>query len=170
VTRRRLLQRLLVLLGLGRVTPVLTAHAAGPPLSPAQLDDLVAFGEVLVEGRRLAPEKRGYLRAHIEDHLARAREYPAIYRTTVSVLERLAGRPFAQLDLPQRLELVARHQLGPLAGADDEASEEIRTIRRQAAQDLIRGYYNSPAGWAIVGYQSYPGRCGDLTRYTRPEP
>jgi hypothetical protein len=36
-------------------------------------------------------------------------------------------------------------------------------------RDLVGGYYNSPAGWAVVGYAHFPGRCGDLGRYVRPE-
>jgi len=42
-------------------------------------------------------------------------------------------------------------------------------VREKAVPDLINGYWRSPAGWAAVGYGVFPGRCGDLTRYTRPE-
>ena len=37
----------------------------------------------------------------------------------------------------------------------------MRIVRTRAVPDLIGGYYGSPAGWAVVGYQSFPGRCGD---------
>ncbi len=47
--------------------------------------------------------------------------------------------------------------------------DEMRSLRTRAVPDLIGGYYASPAGWAAVGYDTFPGRCGELTRYTRPE-
>jgi len=45
----------------------------------------------------------------------------------------------------------------------------MRAIRTRAVPDLIGGYYGSPAGWAVVGYTTFPGRCEDLTRYVRAE-
>jgi hypothetical protein len=42
-------------------------------------------------------------------------------------------------------------------------------VRTRVIPDLIEGYWGSPAGWAAVGYEAFPGRCGDLTRYTRSE-
>jgi hypothetical protein len=181
ITRRRLLQRVLVLLGLGPagVTTPLRAHTAevastAGPLSAAQIDDLVTFGEVLVDGRALSAAERGFLREHIEDRMQRTPAYVDVYRTTVTTLERLAGRPFARLEPAERIALVARHRLGSSQLSEDEVSgrypEDVRTIRKQAVEDLVGGYYNSAAGWAVVGYQTFPGRCGDLTRYTRPEP
>jgi hypothetical protein len=151
------------------------AAASSGSLSAAELDDLLAFGEVLVEGSTLSPAARGFLREHIEDRVQRAGEYLALYRRAVGTLERLGGRPFARLDLPERIELVARHRLGDTRLAEDDTAgpfpRETREIRKRVAEDLIGGYYGSPAGWALVGYQtSFPGRCGDLTRYTRAEP
>jgi hypothetical protein len=111
---------------------------------------------------------------HIEDRLKHTPGHLSLYRTTVSTLERLAGRPFARLDLPERIELVTRHRLGASQTSVEEApgpfSSEMQVIRKQIVEDLIGGYYGSAAGWAIVGYQMFPGRCGDLTRYTRAEP
>ncbi len=137
------------------------------------MEDLVAFAEVLVEGRTLAPAERGYLVEHIEDRTRRSPEYLSLYRTTARTLERLAGRRVASLEIRERIELVARHRLGDprvLPGEDlGPLAEEVRALRRRAATDLIEGYYRSPGGWAVVGYATFPGRCGDLTRYTRPE-
>jgi hypothetical protein len=42
-------------------------------------------------------------------------------------------------------------------------------IERILVPDLIRGYYESAAGWALVGYSTFPGQCGDLASYTRAE-
>jgi len=172
---------LLVLLGIGPgslTSPVMgyAAEAASKAgeLSGAELDDLIAFGEVLVEGRMLSPTERGFLLEHIEDRLKHTPGHLSLYRTTVRTLERLAGRPFARLDLPERVELITRHRLGASQTSVEEApgpfSSEMQAIRKQIVEDLIGGYYGSAAGWAIAGYQMFPGRCGDLTRYTRAEP
>ncbi len=88
-------------------------------------------------------------------------------------LERLAGRRLASLEIQQRTELIARHRLAvSLVRPDEDLGpfpEEVRTLRTRIVPDLIGGYYNSPAGWAAVGYDTFPGRCGDLTRYGRSE-
>ena len=49
-------------------------------------------------------------------------------------------------------------------------ADDANTIRTQAAPDLIGAYYASASGWEVVGYSTFPGRCGDLSRYTAPEP
>jgi hypothetical protein len=181
ITRRRLLQRLLVLLGIGPagLTMPLPAHTAevastAGPLSPAHIEDLVAFTEVLVGDRTLSAAEREFLREHIDDRLQRTPGYVDVYRTTVTTLERLAGQPFVRLAPAERVALVARLGLGAPPSSEADAptpySDELRIIRKRAVEDLIGGYYNSPAGWAAVGYQTFPGRCGDLTRYTRAEP
>jgi hypothetical protein len=181
VTRRTLLRQLLVLLGIGSGSLAVPTTGRGADAAPSsgtlsqlELDDLVAFGEVLVEGRALSSAERGFLLQHIEDRMKRTPESLALYRTTVTTLEQLAGRPFARLDLHARTELVARHRLGVSQISADETlgplSSQTQTVRTQVVEDLIGGYYNSPAGWAVVGYDTFPGRCGDLTRYTRAEP
>ncbi len=133
----------------------------------------MAFAEIVVEGRPLGPVERADLLAHVEDRLARRPESIQFYRTTVRLLERLAGQRFSALHATARLELVSRHRL---AVADVRPSEslgpfadEVRTVRSQVVRDVIAGYYASPSGWAAVGYAAFPGRCGDVTRYTRAE-
>jgi hypothetical protein len=191
MTRRSLIRRALLTLGLYPTGAIgCAAHPAAdrgsPPvraapdpaleLSNAEMEDLVAFGEALVEGRTLALGERRSLVEHIVEQTGRGPRYVALYRTTVVMLERLAGRRFASLEIGERVQLIAHHGLAGAPGRaeDDEEDlepmpQDLRIVRTSAAPDLIRGYYGSPAGWAVVGYQSFPGRCGDLTRYTRPE-
>lgn len=142
-------------------------------LTPAELAAVVALGEILAEGRVLAAGERRHLVEHVE---WRARETPGhvtLYRITARVLDRLAGGPFAALDAARRSELMIRHRLtDPIVRPDENLGafpEEVREVRARAAPDLVGGYYASPAGWAIVGYTVFPGRCGDLARYTRAE-
>ena len=187
MTRRSVLQRLLLIVGInpvglmgcmsgraaGPVPDVLDAQSKPGALSGAELEDLVAFAETVVEGRTLTPADRGYMVQHIEDRTRQSPEYLSLYRTTARTLDRLAGRRVASLELRDRIELAARHRLGDqrvLPGEDlGPFAEEVRALRTRAVGDLIEGYYRSPAGWAVVGYATFPGRCGDLTRYTRPE-
>ena len=122
----------------------------------------MAFAEVLVEGGTLGPDERRYLVEHIEDRVARRPGYLAYYRTTARTLERLGGRRAASLEMPERIELVARHSLGVrLVRPGEELGSlrrGVRTLRTRVVPDLIGGYYNSPAGWAAVGYDTFPGR------------
>jgi hypothetical protein len=186
VTRRSLIQRALLILGIEPAGLIgcasrRSSERAFPParaapdqasqLSTAEIADLVAFGEALVEGRTFHLTERQSLVEHVADRMKRNPGYLALYRTTVSTLDRLAGRPFARLEVDERLELIVRYRL---VGPPDPEGEDlgplrtdIHALRMQTVPDLIRGYYGSSAGWALVGYQTFPGRCGDLMRYTR---
>ena len=92
-----------------------------------------------------------------------------LYREAAAVLDRLAGAPFSKLAMRDRRDIVARHDLAPSRARIPRPEGVANAIRRHVALDLIAGYYASPTGWALVGYGIFPGRCGDLTRYTRPE-
>jgi hypothetical protein len=129
---------------------------------------------VLVAGNAFSPDERGYLVDHIEDRVKRGGGYYlSLYRTTVGLLERLARTRFSDLDVAQRVALVTRHRLSSSDVRPRESlgawPDDARAVRTRAVPDLIGGYYGSPAGWALVGYASFPGRCSDLARYTRPE-
>jgi hypothetical protein len=191
VTRRSLLRRCVFLVAIdplevGRrlswgardrgsrfVQSVLEPSLSTGRLSEPDRDDLLAFAELVVEGRALAPTDRQYLTEYIDDRTTHSAWHRALYRTTVDLLERLAGQRFARLTVPERVELIVRHRLGVADVWPGEAlgrfPDEMRAVRRRAVRDLLGAYYASPAGWAVVGYQSFPGRCGDLTRYTRAE-
>src|SRR6266850_1884037 len=126
VTRRSMLQRLLLLVGIdpvglvgcvsGRATePVpaaLDPRSEPGTLSSAELEDLVAFAEVLVEGKALAPAERAHVVEHIEDRTRRSPEYLSLYQMTARTLERLAGGRMASLEIRERIELAVRHRLG----------------------------------------------------------
>jgi len=187
VARRSFLQKLLFVAG---VTPVgligcrsgrsletvptsLDPQSKPGALSRADIDDLVALTGVVVEGRNLGHAEGDYVIEHVEHRARQSPEYVALYRTTVETLGQLAGRRISTLEVGERLEFVRRHRLDDprLRGDEDpgQASGAVKEVRRRAVPDLIEGYFRSPAGWAVVGYTTFPGRCGDLTRYTRPE-
>jgi hypothetical protein len=188
MTRRSLIRRLLLIFSVQPIVPWRGAGrqslaAAQPAPRPAEpltetlsasgLDDLVAFGEVVVGPGPLTPIERGFLVDHIQYRVPRASGYYlSLYRTTVGLLERLAGARFASLDVDQRNAVVTRYRLSSSRVWPDEDlgpfPEDARAVRTRVVGDLIGGYYGSPAGWAVVGYDAYPGRCSDLARYTGP--
>jgi len=190
VTRRKLILIVLTVPGLdvsslsglfgGRTSEVLTRAASDSTdstrraISGAEVEDLVAFAEALVGAAPLSRPEREHLVDHIEHRAKQGSGYYLdLYRTTVHLLNRLAGARLSSLDLPRRAALMTRHRLmvsdvrpgerlGPFA-------EDARAVRTRTVPDLIGGYYGSPAGWAAVAYGDFPGKCGDLTRYTRAE-
>jgi hypothetical protein len=143
-------------------------------LTRTEIEDLLAFAEPLVTGGPLSPDERAYLEAHLGERVKQGGGYYlTLYRSTASFLGLLAGTRFSSLELPDRTALVTRHRFNVSeVGARESLGpfpEETRLVRTRAGPDLIGGYYASPAGWRIAGYDVFPGQCGDLLRYTRAE-
>jgi len=189
MTRRRWLQELLSLpwviaLWTRRLIAGSRAASIGLMLAPApatasdspvaDFEALVAFAEVLVDSRLFSPDTRRDLTEHLADSASVDPDRRARYVTTTRLLDRLAGARFSQLPLGERAALMARHRLNVrLLTAEESAgaiSDDARAVRTQVLPDLIGACWRSPAGWSAVGYGAFPGRCSDLTRYTRPEP
>jgi hypothetical protein len=179
MTRRLLLHGLILSLwssmaaAAEHVTRAIIGRSPAAPLSSAERDSLVAFGEVVVDGRALSPAEQAYLVEHLTESTGSDADRLSLYRTTARLLDRLAGGSFAGLEMGERAELVARHRLAvQTTTPDDDAGaldDDVRAVRTRTVPDLVRAYWGSPAGWAAVGYQQFPGRCGDLARYTRRE-
>jgi hypothetical protein len=168
----------------GRKLPFLRRSVAGallvsssaPAVEPAptsadEISTLVAFAEVLGDGRALDANERRALAASIEHSLRSDPDRRALHRMTLDVLGAAAGRPFTALSFEDRVALVRRHRLDVrLADDDSPYTADVDAVRARAVPDLITAYWTSAGGWASLGYQAFPGRCGDLTRYTRPGP
>src|SRR5690349_9085684 len=141
---------------------------AGVPPSARDLDDLVALGEVLVADEPLSREAHAQFREQIGHRAGGETAAAAAYPGAGALLRRLAGTRLATLDDAARRRLV--RGLG-LDTRDRHASTAAaREVRERLVPELITAFYACPAGWAIVGYTVFPGRCGDLGRYTGPEP
>jgi len=192
MTRRELLQAFRVVLqgavalafpacasrreGGGARSPALPldSPSATAELSGDEIENLVALAEVLVQGRALSASERADLVESINDRTLSTPGYLSLYRLTARLLDRLAQTRFPDLSLPQRAEIVLRHRLVPdgepgTSSPPPSSSDSEAAVRVLAVPELIASYYRSPAGWAVVGYESSPGRCSDLVRYTRPE-
>ena len=144
-------------------------RAERQPLSDTEKETLLAFAEVLVGDRPLPVPARAELLSHITARVMASEDTLALYREAAAVLDRLAGAPFSTLAMRDRRDIVARHDLAPSRARMPRTEGVANAIRRHVAPDLIAGYYASPTGWALVGYGIFPGRCGNLARYTRPE-
>lgn len=159
---------------LGIIKPRLNSSSEKGILSKGEKETIIAFAEVLVKEKGLSVEERQYIIEHIDYRTQDTPGYLSIYRITASLLNRLTKSQFPTLDLKDRITLVLRYNL---------ASHHVRiweylnpfqrqelAIRTYVVPDIIRGFYSSPAGWAVVGYEIFPGRCSsNLFRYTHSE-
>jgi hypothetical protein len=139
------------------------------PLLDTENEALLAFAEVLLGDRPLPLPARAEILRHIADRVRASGDTLALYREAAALLDRVAGAPFSTLAMRDRLDTVARYDLAPSRARVPRTDDVANSIRRRVAPDLIAGYYASPMGWAVVEYGIFPGRCGDLARYTRPE-
>jgi hypothetical protein len=182
VTRRVWLQSLLVVIwprtttartGAPDIQGAIVARSADSPVvSEGEMDSLVAFAEAVVGGRPLSPAARSDLVAHLKESAKSEPEQRAVYRRATGSLDCLAAGRFSALSMSDRAALIARHRLAGAGAASDRTAErcpEIAEIRSRVLPDLVAAYWRSPAGWAVVGYRAFPGRCSDLTRYTHRE-
>jgi hypothetical protein len=163
---RRLIVRLLIA---GSWSVPVAARAATAP--PGDIvETLVALAEVLVGEHPLSPDTRRDVIDDLRDAASTSPVREARYTATARLLDRLAGDGFARLPFADRRALVAEHRLGSSRLGADEAEtlpEDLRDARIRVAPELIAAYWRAPAGWSNVGYTTFPGRCGDLTQYTR---
>jgi hypothetical protein len=158
----------------GPSTRPLDTPSSTATLPASEMENLVALTEVLVQGKPLSPFERGALVEAINERSLSNPGHLSLYRFTASFLDQLGQTRFADLSLADRTEVVLRHRLGPDSSREVSSrplppSEPEDVVRRVGVPELIGCYYRSRAGWAVVAYESFPGRCSDLLRYTRPD-
>jgi hypothetical protein len=157
-----------------RFRPRLDPLSPRGTLSKHEIDALVAFGETLIGEKPFSEAEKEYLRGHIDYQTKNTPGFFSAYRLTANLLQDMTSSgEFVKLAVRERIDLLKRHDL---LSYDVQAREYLSPFHRQELTtrtliipDLIGGYYASPAGWAVVRYDTFPGRCGDLSLYTRPE-
>ena len=153
--------------------PRLDADSPTGTLTDGEKENVVALAEILVEGDPLPPGRRMYLTEYLDYRSSNSPGFLLLYEQASRLLDRLAGSRFSELSQVKRTQLVTAHRLFPPGGGIFDfllpVDREKRAVRHLLAHDLIAGYYGSAAGWEIVGYEVFPGRCGDPKRYTRAE-
>ncbi len=142
-------------------------------LTATEIDTLIALSEVLVDDKDLSDDEKNCIRSHVQIRTENDPGYLDLFQLTSAEVGRLGGGEFRLRSREDRSRLLQnagflkypvknRESLFPFGRA------RVR-IRMLAIPDLIAGYYRSAAGWATVGYRVFPGQCGELKRYTRPE-
>jgi hypothetical protein len=106
----------------------------------------------------------------------------AQYRAAVVLLDETAQRrhrgtaTFAELDRTRREDVLAS-LLWTYRAGDAMTSllervtspRRVRALRELVVKDLLKAFYRSPAGWALVGYSHFPGvPAADPRDYSRP--
>lgn len=150
-------------------------------LQDIEMRNIVAFGETLVAPESTPPvnffidyvnvvtqNQPGYLKVF-------QRSAALLDATSVDLFGQSTWLHFAALPLPQR-DKVLRALLWQYSGSDliapkvekIVASRHVLALRKYVMGPLIEHYYRSPYGWALVGYESFPGRPPlDPRAYTR---
>ena len=151
-------------------------------LDPAEMATIVALAEALIPADETPGAEASWVRSHVDERTRGTRGYLQEYRRGAALLDRFAResrpslRSFAELPAGERDALLhARFDgLGPwyrlriLLDGPAAASEGVLAARcrRFVLEDLLVGFYQSAAGWAVVGYTHYRGVPGDPREYT----
>jgi hypothetical protein len=151
--------------------PTLDPAAPTGPLPPPALGTLLAFAEVVVVGEALPGGAREAIRTSLDESATTRAGHRALCEAAAALLDRLAGGTFATLSVSERTALVAEHRLAEHpVGRLELLSPRNRVafaVRDLLVPELITTYYDSPAGWAEVGYRRPYGECGEGREYTR---
>jgi hypothetical protein len=150
--------------------PSLDDGASTGVLTAAELATLRAFTATLV-GDELADGDW----APVRDELARAaverRGFAALCTRACRLLDRLGDGAFAAAAPDVRAARVAAARLTVRPVAKHELLALGRRTRHEVREllvpELLRTYFDSPAGWALVGYDEALGGCRDPFAYTR---
>jgi hypothetical protein len=111
----------------------------------------------------------------VRDELARAaierRGFAAVCARACRLLDRLGDGPFADAPPDVRAARVAAARLTVRPVARHEllapGGRTRHEVRELLVPELLRVYFDSPAGWAVVGYDATLGGCRDAFAYTR---
>jgi hypothetical protein len=151
--------------------PALDGRAAPGLLTSEQLATLRALTEPIVGGAPLGDEAWEPVRVFLVGAARSQGGYRTLCVRACCLLDRLVQGRFATLSLLERTATVAAARLAvrPVPAAERllfgrRVEHEIREL---LVPDLIRAYFDSPAGWAMVGYEAALGECRDPWAYTR---
>jgi hypothetical protein len=151
--------------------PALDATAPTGPVPAPALTTLLSFAEVVVAGETIPGDGREALQAWVQESAAEQPGQRALCEAAAALLDRLAGGPFASLPVAERTALIEKHRLAEHpVGRLELLSPRNRVgfaVRDLLVPELIRVYYDSPSGWAEVGYRRPYGECGQGREYTK---
>ena len=156
------------------------------PLSPDLERRLWSLAVVLLPSR-IEPEGRSAVEEHLRWRALESPGYRAAFAEGLALLDQETTNRFRkQVRFGDLSREEANQVLGSLlAGIDPhpryrQVPREVLLsyfdhgrlarfhFRRHVVSEILHAYYQSGAGWALVGYEAYPGRCGGPGFYSRP--
>lgn len=153
------------------VRPTLAPRAPTGLLTATQLATLRAFAEVVATGEPIDDDAWDSVRASL---IGLARERPGFHGLCVRgcrLLDALGTGPFAAAALDARIVAVgvARLAIRPVSAAEllVPGRRVHHEVRELLVPEVLRAFFDSPAGWRLVGYGEVLGECRDPWAYTR---
>jgi len=156
------------------------------PLSADMEGRLWSLAVVLLPSR-IKPEGRSAVEEHLRWRALESPGYRAAFEQGLALLDQETRKRFPQQVRFQDLSREQANQVltSLLAGIDpyprfrqvprevllsfvDQGRLARFHFRRHLVSEILHAYYQSGAGWALVGYEAYPGRCGGPGFYSRP--
>ena len=151
-------------------------------LQDTEMRNIAALGKTVVAPESMPPVNffHDYVNAVTQSQRGFLKEYQRAAALLNATSAGLFGQGEAQqfADLPlSRCDKVLQSLLWQYSGVDRivpkveklAASRDALALRMYVMGPLIEHYYRSPYGWAVVAYESSPGRPPlDARAYTRP--
>jgi hypothetical protein len=151
-------------------------------LGDEEMTEVVALAETLLPQHLDPGVTQRFVQHHVDERTSKEQGYLEEYERAVALLQRTtgslvdAGARFSALSLVERntvlSELLETRRTGVrrLGNLFDRilGATEIPAFRIYVVEDLLRAFYRSAEGWAVVGYTNYPGvPARDPREYTR---
>ena len=137
--------------------------------------------------RELAPIEKSAVEEHLRWRAEESPGYRAAFTQGLALLDRETRNRFPKQVRFGALSREEGNQVltSLLAGIDpyprfrqvprevllsyfDQGRLERFHFRRHVVSEILHAYYQSAAGWGLVGYEAFPGRCGGPGFYSRP--
>lgn len=151
-------------------------------LAEKEMKNILALSEILVPKDLKLGLNIDFFRNHVNYKTLNSDGYLKEYRDGSKLLEEAtkefidSNKNFFELSLSERDKILGlilwRYRADELVRPLLEnmvVSERKLRFRQFVVKDIIRAFYESRAGWAVVGYSHYPGvPAADPREYTSP--
>jgi len=151
-------------------------------LEADEMATITRLAEVLVPPDTTPGASAGWVREHVDQTTGSRPGYLREYRAAAGLLDEAAAALQPSVTHFHLLAVAAADQvLRGMFGRRRNASPWRSRMERLTASgrrrercwnfvihDLLQGFYRTSSGWAVVGYDSYPGVPGDPRAYTSP--
>jgi hypothetical protein len=155
-------------------------------LNPDLARRLWSLAVVLLPSR-IEPEGRSAVEEHLRWRAMESPGYLAAFQKGLALLDQETRKRFpkqarfADLSREEGSKVLASLLVGidpyprsrevpreVLLSYVDQGRLERFHFRRHVVSEILHAYYQSSAGWGLVGYEAFPGRCGGPGFYSRP--